>query len=245
MEVIKFRLSGETAFFKKPDVNSYFYFSYGNIHKIALLGLLGAIIGLKGYNNQKGAQYPEFYKKLENRKIAIVPTKDKGIIHKKIQVFNNSVGYASKENGGNLIVKEQWLEKPSWDIYILIENNEVDERLKEYLLNSKTVYIPYLGKNDHMATIRDVTIESAIRAEEPIDSVNSLFAKEIAKITNRVAEGFGEYIEQWKYEEKLPVTINAETYQYKVKSFVYTNMKVEPNNFDNLYKCGEKTLYFF
>lgn len=28
------------------------------------------------------------------------------------------MGYASKEQGGNLIVKEQWLEKPKWEISI-------------------------------------------------------------------------------------------------------------------------------
>ena len=40
MKALKFTLSGETAFFKKPDVNTYLYFTYGNIHKIALLGLI-------------------------------------------------------------------------------------------------------------------------------------------------------------------------------------------------------------
>ncbi|MGL4991680.1 MAG: CRISPR-associated protein Cas5, partial [Sarcina sp.] len=50
MEVLKFRLFGETAFFKKPDVNSNVYFTYGSIHKVALLGMFGAIIGYSGYN---------------------------------------------------------------------------------------------------------------------------------------------------------------------------------------------------
>ena len=49
MEAISFILSGKTAHFKKPDVNSYAYFTYNNIHKPALLGLLGAVLGLKGY----------------------------------------------------------------------------------------------------------------------------------------------------------------------------------------------------
>ena len=52
MDVLKFQLSGETAFFKRPDVNTYLYFTYGNIHKVALLGMLGAIMGYKGYNSQ-------------------------------------------------------------------------------------------------------------------------------------------------------------------------------------------------
>ena len=59
-KAIKFKLSGKTAFFKKPDVNEYAYFTYNNIHKIALLGMLGAVIGLGGYNQQKENKYPEF-----------------------------------------------------------------------------------------------------------------------------------------------------------------------------------------
>ena len=36
MKAVKFTLKGKTAFFKNPEVNSYFYFTYGNIHKPAL-----------------------------------------------------------------------------------------------------------------------------------------------------------------------------------------------------------------
>lgn len=49
MRALKFTLSGKNAFFKKPEVNAYFYFTYGQIHRVALLGILGAIVGYKGY----------------------------------------------------------------------------------------------------------------------------------------------------------------------------------------------------
>ena len=45
MRALKFTLSGKNAFFKKPEVNAYFYFTYGQIHRVALLGILGAIVG--------------------------------------------------------------------------------------------------------------------------------------------------------------------------------------------------------
>ena len=133
MEILKFKLSGKSAFFKKPEVNTYCYFTYGNIHRVALLGILGAILGYKGYSQmqdilsnkkKKGKlepSYPEFYEKLKDLKIAILPLNPKGVITKKIQIFNNSVGYASKEQGGNLIVKEQWLENPKGEICILLD----------------------------------------------------------------------------------------------------------------------------
>ena len=52
MKVLCFTLSGRTAFFKKPEVNSYVYFTYGNIHKIALLGIFGAILGYGGHTQK-------------------------------------------------------------------------------------------------------------------------------------------------------------------------------------------------
>jgi CRISPR-associated protein, Cas5h family len=130
---------------------------------VALLGLLGAILGLKGYNEQgKNDKYPEFYEKLNNIKIAIVPlTKYNGIFSKKIQVFNNSVGYASQEQGNNLIIREQWLENPRWKIFINLESKvetNLLEKLEDYLINSKAIYIPYLGKNDHYANISNVEL---------------------------------------------------------------------------------------
>ena len=107
MRAISFKLSARTACFRKPDVNVYAYFTYNNIHKPALFGLLGAIIGLGGHtqlhNENRGKKqnqleynhgYPEFYEKLQHLKVSITPLAPNGYFSKKIQVFNNSVGYA-------------------------------------------------------------------------------------------------------------------------------------------------------
>ena len=48
MKVVRFTLSGKNAFFKKPEVNACYYFTYGQIHKVALLGMFGAIAGYDG-----------------------------------------------------------------------------------------------------------------------------------------------------------------------------------------------------
>ena len=54
MEAVRFTLSGRTAFFEKPEVNAYYYFTYSQIHKIALMGMFGAILGYGGYaDNEK------------------------------------------------------------------------------------------------------------------------------------------------------------------------------------------------
>ena len=81
MEILTFKLSGETGFFKQPDVNTYQYYTYGHIHKIALLGIFGAILGLDGYNQQQKSDiYPQFYDQLQHLKVAIQPLNEEGYI---------------------------------------------------------------------------------------------------------------------------------------------------------------------
>jgi CRISPR-associated protein Cas5h len=193
MKALRFILSGKTACFRKPDVNVFAYFTYNNIHKPSLLGILGAIIGLGGHNQlfdknrglKKGSLsyddgFPEFYKKLKELKIAITPLAPNGYFSKKIQTFNNSVGYASFEQGGNLVVREQWLENPSWQILILDDESEVFQKINEYLLGGKSVFIPYLGKNDHPAKIDEVRI---VELSAPFGNyIDSLFIKNFDKL---------------------------------------------------------------
>lgn len=250
MKALKFTLKGETAFFKKPDVNTYMYFTYGNLHKVALLGLLGAVLGLKGYSQQEGATYPEFYEVLKNLKVAIVPRVREGsgnlpgIMGKKVQTFNNSVGYASAEAGGNLIVKEQWLERPIWDVYIR-EGHSFYAKLVEKILNRQCVYVPYLGKNDHMATIEE---ECEVELEEIHEAsvIQSLFLKSEFVMAEDDEEDFFESGETYyKYEEKLPLKLEPEHNQYEVATFIATNKKMKTSGKELLYQYHNQVLYFF
>lgn len=250
MKVLKFTLSGRTAFFKKPDVNSFYYFTYGNIHKVALLGILGSIMGYGGYNQQKNNKeqiYPEFYQKLKSLKLGIVPKNQKGYIPKKIQVFNNSVGYASQEKGGNLIVKEQWLENPKWDIYILLEN-EISFTLAKRMVQKKFQYIPYLGKNDHPANIMKIEIiEDAEKQANPY-KLDSLFIKDYAEfqtVKDDVFDMHAEYIDEFKYEEMLPISLEENTNKYRFKSFVFTNSQIIPETDLWAYRCNNDIISFF
>lgn len=250
MDAVKFRLEGKTAFFKNPEVNSYLYFTYGHIHKLALFGIFGAILGYGGYAQMKKNKdiYPEFYEKLHDIKIAIVPNNPKGIIDKKVQKFNNSVGYASQEKGGNLIVTEQWLENPSWDIYFLLDSEE-SVRLSKALLERSYVYIPYLGKNDHIADISSVEVISEIEDVRNIYKVDSFFKK----IDYEIVVGDDEYdFEEeneekeliYKYEEKLPVKLDEETNMYVLETLVYTNNEVSNISSKHTYKIEEKVIAF-
>ena len=263
MKILKFTLSGRSAFFKKPDVNSNLYFTYGNIHKVALTGLFGAILGYSGYNSmnmkctfnkkskeQYKADFPEFYEKLRNIKISIVPNGEKGFISKKVQLFNNSVGYASKEQGGNLIVKEQWLEKPSWDIYLIIDSEE-SEKIAKYITEKKAIYAPYLGKNDHIADINYVEIinENEIEKINQVNRLDCLYLKDDFDL-NIEEDNFDDFSdddiqEYFKYEEKLPFELEKNTNMYIMKSFIYTNMNIKNCNDKEVFKVKEKNIVFY
>lgn len=232
MNAISFKLSGKTACFRKPDVNAYAYFTYNNIHKPALLGLLGAIVGLGGYTQlfeknrglKKGSLgyddgYPEFYKKLKHLKVSITPLAPNGYFSKKIQVFNNSVGYASFEQGGNLIVREQWLENPVWQIQILDDSSKVFQKISEYLLGGTSIFIPYLGKNDHPAKIDEVRI---VELSAPFGSyIDSLFIKNFDKL------GFSKEDEMpYLFEEVVPMRLQKDYHFYEYETLVFTNHEV-------------------
>lgn len=248
-EAIKFILSGRLAFFKKPDVNAKYYYTYNNIHKVALLGLLGAILGLKGYRNnllfgEEKAEYPEFYEKLFPLKISIIPNSERGYFTKKMQYFNNSVGYASKEEGGNLMVFEQWLENPSWTVYLLNDgavDKNIWDKLCDYLLNGKSTYIPYLGKNDFPADISQVRKIEIQPCAGPF--IHSLFVGDLEAIDEE------ETIDDdpaFIFTEYAPIGLVKGYNFYELKRTIFTNCMVTTISKDlDLYSDNGKNLCFY
>lgn len=253
-ETIKFELSSRMAIIKKPESNETYY-TYNFPHKIMLLGILGAIIGLNGYNyyalkkylGQPVDELPEFYSKLKNLKIGIIPNIRNENFNKKIQIFNNSVGYASKEEGNNLVVKEQWLENPSWDIYILNDESDEYKKIKEYLINKKCEYIPYIGKNDHFANIRNIEIKSAEIKNQ--NYISSIFDENILlDYVDDFEEMFAfdaKVVKEYEYKEVLPTNLNEKIGYTDFKPFIFTNKKVTIKDNVDLYLVGDKTIYYF
>ncbi len=249
MNGFAFELKGNAAFFKKPDVNAQIYFTFNHIHKIALLGIFGSILGYGGYHQQdrdireNGEQeeniFPEFYKKLRNLKISIIPRGDRGYFTKKIQVFNNSVGYASREKGRNLIVKEQWLENPHWTIHVLNDKSEVYRNLKRSLMEQQTVFSPYLGKNDHPAIIEDV---KEVEYKETINParINSLFkSNDVVLSKGFIGKSY------FYYREKLPNALDEVLNSYQFEEMMYTSRKVKLIEKKGSVFLAEKDVLYF
>lgn len=235
MKCLRFALSGSFACFRRPDVNAEVYFTYNNIHRVALLGILGAVLGLNGYPrimSDKAAKkthtlendFPEFYEVLSPLLISVAPVSKSGngYFTKKIQYFNNSVGYASKELGGNLQVKEQWLENPEWTVLLMRGGviNSVWERLCDSLINERCVYMPYLGRNDFPARINAVEyVELLPSTARHVDSL-FLCDGELKALTD--GAGYKDYL----FAETAPVAL-AQSYNfYLFGKYVLTNSKI-------------------
>jgi len=253
MKALKFTASSDFAFFKKPDVNRNIYFTYSAIHKVAVMGMLGAMMGYGGYNKQnmmnrasKGsAPFPEFYEKLKSLQVSVVPKQPQ--FQKKSQTFNNSTGFASSETGGNLIIKEQWLEKPSWDIYILLDCEEA-EKVAQEIVNDNCIYTPYLGKNDHPANITEAEIIEVVefKADTPV-KIDSFFLKNNFKLVayDEFANLGGDKPKEHKSQENFPIGLDAEFNQYIYAEFMLTNMSLQALENTRIFDAGNKHIAFY
>jgi len=82
-KLISIDLKADFGFFRKPDANVGINLSYNMLHKPALLGILGAIIGLEGYKEL--GKIPEYYEKLKDLQVGIEPLgHEKGNLQKRL-----------------------------------------------------------------------------------------------------------------------------------------------------------------
>lgn len=252
-KLISFNIEADFGFLKKPDTNEPVYITYNMLHKPALLGILGAIVGLNGFkivletSRKKKRKYiPEYYEKLKDLKVGIQPLNDEnGNFTKTIIRYNNSVGYANKD-GGTLIIDEQTLIKPSYCCFVLLDlENDLQKQLYNNLRNREAEYLPYLGKNDFSVWWEIFEDYGEPQAFTDIDSsfnLTTLFAKKVS-----AKEGLEEFDDiqllmgaegnTFLFFENLPVSYDSDLMQYNFKSFVYTDWLLKQKYpVDNLYK---------
>lgn len=256
MKVLKFNLSGDFAFFKNEVMNDI-YDTYPHIHKPALLGLFGAILGYDGYAQTQKVfgktdnSYPEYYQKLKDLKVAIVPKKQS--FTKILETFTNTTAMfnrvtvmdkkekdetedenndevkkvkdkkSDKKSGATLIVKQFWLEKPSWDIYLIVDNEE-SKKIEDSILNFKTVYSLYLGANNHFANISDIGILEGKEITENAFIISSLVkADEINANLESMLTSRKDCKNLFYFNYILPTKLSSNNNIYQKEGFVLTN----------------------
>jgi len=249
-KLISFTIKAEKGFLKKPDINDGIYLTYNMLHKPAILGILGAIIGLDGY--KKNEELPEYYKKLIGIPVGVEPIGDeKGNFQKTTITYNNTTGLASNEQGGNLIVTEQTLIKPSYKIFLLLDlEDENQNKLYNNIKEQKAEYLPYLGKNDYSLWWDKNEVEEYEWEYFKKDlnfKISTLFKKDEA-IVNYLVKAMGRRAlagkkNDFNYFERLPINFNNDLFQYNYGDFAYSNAKLEEDvaiESKNLYKIKNK-----
>ena len=232
-KLVSIDLTSDFGFFRKPDANNTINLSYNMVHKPALLGILGAIIGLEGYK-EKG-MFPEYYQKLKNLPIGIQPLNhEKGNFQKTVIKYSNTIGYAN--NGSNYLTEEATLIKPSYRIYLLVDLEILEHRtLYECLKTGEAMFVPYFGKNEfHVWWYKedfidyDFEIKKINTKSYRVDTI--FMKKEIVKDQKEdVFDLFNfQNIESpFIYFERLPVRFNEELIQYEYGEFVYTTFNLK------------------
>jgi CRISPR-associated protein Cas5h len=188
--LISFDLKGDFGVFKKPDVNEGLQLTFNVLHKPALLGILGAIAGLEGYQRQ--GVFPEYYHKFKDLRVGIEPLAgwhDKGNFVKTVVKYTNTVGYANAD--GNLIVTEQTLRRPAYRVYLLLDLAvEEQARLNARIRAAEAEYLPYFGKNECAAWWE---AESVREYEfEPFVAVGDFRVSSVFQRKGSVKEGMAE-----------------------------------------------------
>lgn len=245
--IISVDLKADFGFLKKPDINEGIYLTYNMLHKPAIWGILGAIVGWEGYKEKD--QFPDYYEKLKNLKIGIQPlNSEKGNFPKTVIQYNNAVGYASLEAGGNLIVREQILIKPNFRCYILLQENfQYSSSIWEYLEKHQAEFLPYLGKNDFSLWWDNFQCYSfKIFPYDREYKISTIFMKSDQTLKDFMPKftfiPFGGSREaNFMCFEELPIGFDERLLQYEKRQFVYTNFRFPKElKIDGLYQLEGK-----
>lgn len=255
MKIVSIDLYADFGFFRKPETNSTINLSYNMMHKPAVLGVLGAILGLEGYREKN--IFPEYYTLLKDLPIAIEPLgHDKGNFVKTAIKYTNTVGYANR--GTNFIAEELTLVNPGYRIYLMLEEKEeLEMRLLTYLRDAKSEFIPYFGKNEFTAwwcknSFQEYSFEEGVKSPEAV-AIKSLFLKNFVLKENRTDNlepgidflfNVENIADSYVYFERLPIRFNEELLQYELGDFAYTTYLVEnATGLENLYWLKEQNGY--
>mgnify|MGYP000856686506 FL=1 len=249
--LISFDLRAGFGVFKKPDVNEGLQPTFNMLHKPALLGILGAIAGLEGY--QQRSEFPAYYRALKNLKVGIEPLDhEKGNFTKTVIKYTNTVGYANAD--GNLIVTEQTLRSPAYRCYLLPDlDDPVQARLHDSILSGEAEFLPYFGKNECSAWW-ETSAEHEVSIESPTESfaLATIFKRGDWTVREEIEDNFDAFdlldiapvADSFIYFERLPVSFDERLFQYQLGDFAFTNFNLKPTaHLDNLFFLPNEQKY--
>lgn len=251
-KLISIDLKGDFGFFRKPDANNTINLSYNMLHKPALLGIFGAIIGSEGY--QEKGKMPAYLDALKDVKVGLEPLlHERGNYQKTSIKYSNTVGYAN--NGSTYLTEESTLIKPAYRVYALLDLDDNNHNLLyQNLREGKAEFLPYFGKNEFAAWWEKESFteyNDFQPVEKPLDDVRikTLFLKQDV-INAHKAEPIFDFMSvaeaetPFMYFERLPKGFDTDLFQYDIGEFVLTSFNLKQSiGIDNLYFLNQEQYY--
>lgn len=191
-KLLIFCLEGNFGCFKYPFTSpNSLKKSYSIIPKTSLLGLLGAILGLNGFQDFGVEKTPEFYRKLKHIGVFVSIKKlpQKILLkYNSLNSFANNASLDSMKGNINIMIKEEILLNPKYEIGLLLDDTiEEDKMILENIRREGVFskYHLYLGKNEFFANIKNVRVytEGEFETEEvsEIENIDSIIPSELLK----------------------------------------------------------------
>jgi len=155
MKVIRFKLSGDYALFKKPYANNQPQ-SFVIPPKTAILGMIGAIMGWSKDSYIDNLPFEDFKYGVK----LLTPKIKKDLIGINLMqgksakfTFNENPLKNPPDRGQRSPTRFEFLKDMEWEVFLLIENKEIQDQLFKRLVTKKFVYNPNLGLQSLFAKI--------------------------------------------------------------------------------------------
>lgn len=234
-KLLTFRLYGMFAHFNQP-ISNRFRNTYSIIPKPQLLGVIGSLIGLNGYKNAD--TYPEFYAKLHDLKVFIKPN---NTANKKFVVTYNSLNsfLSNRKDSGspNVIINEQIIQGPDYLIGLLLNKDDpIHYHIIENVMQNKSVFPIYLGKNEFFANIEYISLSDyEVNSKKEVHCSSIFPFDELSKETTRNLK-----------LELLPIDFDEMfKYVYCLMAIPQSETKIELKNPDNCIVSEGSAYYVF
>jgi len=245
MKAIKFRLSGDYALFKKPFANNQPQ-SFVIPPKTAILGMIGAIMGWSKRDYIDMLPFDTFKygvrlltSKIKKDLIGINLMQGKNAKF----TFNENPLRNPPDRGQRSPTRFEFLKDMKWEIFLIIDNKEIEKELFDRLLSKKFIYNPNLGLQSLFAKIecsKDDLVDFEI-AQDINDNLYTSFEKDFIRFRITKPITF--------YNELIPISFEKDRSLPQTKeiiSFVGDYEIIITNKDDlkgELYQDGQNRLY--
>ena len=137
MNVLVFRIKGPYAHFRRVYTTTSAS-SYSFPTRTAILGMIGAILGIERKARAEHLKY------LKDLNVAVS-------LEKPVQKMRFPLNYQSIKESKRIQIPLEVIKNSSYLIFV--EEFELYEKLKTYLKNKETVFTPYLGISEFIASL--------------------------------------------------------------------------------------------